>query len=146
MKRQTVADAERRGSIPPRKLASELSGEGQVQLVMDRIGRSVCVECGGKKEPGRGDFCGACLEGYPKVLEAGEGGERLAVNAWHFVVVQRGPAIPGLGLFVAEKRGIYERERSGSALIAYCDTLPQAQEAARKSWNRSMSATAGGLL
>ncbi len=117
-----------------RRRASALVSESaeQVRLVMDRISQDACLECGGKRNGG--NFCAACLVGFPKEIDVAE-----PFGGWRYCVRQKGPAIPGLDLFEAMRIGIYEYE-GRRQLIAFCDTLEQAKEAALKKLERSMAA------
>jgi len=103
----------------------------QVRLAMDRISRGVCLECGGKRNNG-GNFCAACLVGYPKEIDVAE-----PFGGWRYCLRQKGPAIPGLSLFEAVRIGIYEY-KGRQQLIAICDSLEKARAAALKMQERSI--------
>jgi hypothetical protein len=100
---------------------------------MDRISQNVCLECGGQRNGG-GNFCAACLVGYPQETDVAE-----AYGGWRYCVRQKGPAIPGLGLFEALYIGIYEY-KGRSKFIAICDTFEQAKVAVLKARERSIAA------
>jgi hypothetical protein len=105
----------------------------QVSLVMDRMRQNTCLECG-RARPGGGNFCTACLAGYPRETEvAGPYG------GWRYCVRQKGPAIPGLALFEALRVGVYEYDGRVQP-IAICETFEEAQNAALKALERSKRA------
>jgi hypothetical protein len=86
MVRQKPNEAQRASALPT-------GSAEQIRLVMDCISQGVCLECG-RPRNGGGNFCAACLVGYPKETDVAE-----PYGGWRYCVRQKGPGIPGLSLF-----------------------------------------------
>ena len=118
-----------------RVLASRLpSGSPQLRnLVMDRISRERCMECGG---PRRGPFgyCESCLATFPIRTVVGE-----PFGGWRYEVWQTCPAYDAPA-FRAVRIGIFEYERRGAQWIGEVDTFESAKQLCLKSLERSMRA------
>jgi hypothetical protein len=113
-----IRDSRRPSALP-------VGSTEQIHLVMNRISQDVRLECGGQRNGG-GNFCAACLVRYPKEIDVAE-----PYGGWRYCVRQKGPAIPGLGLFEALYIGIYEYE-GRSRFIAICDTFEETKAAVLK--------------
>lgn len=105
------------------------------KLLMRRVSFGVCVECGGPLGDGSlSNFCRVCLAPFPIITNIGD-----PADAWQWRVVQTKPAYAG-GAFRAERAGVFERR--SIRYIGEFGTFEQAREAAEKSRERSLSASA----
>lgn len=113
-----MTDEERRGSILPKTLASDLDKQGRTDelrsLVHARICKGLCMECGTKSA---NEFCAECLRAFPITHNVGE-----PVDGWQYRVVQSKPEFAGS--LRVERADAFPPERKGAVqFIACVDSL-----------------------
>jgi len=109
-----------------------------IALVMNRVGREVCWECGNKKDDGRGSFCADCLKPFPVVTNVGE-----PVSGWQYRIVQRFPAWAELS-FVVERVDAFPPERHNRhEAYALCDSEEEARALCEKELAKCSNREAG---
>lgn len=115
-----------------KKLASELRGIQQEDLMSERMMDNRCMECGAPRDA-VSDFCRACLDKAYKKTQIG-----CAFDAWEYYVIQSKPALPGSDAFCGIRIGVYER-KGKQEYICFAETFEEAKALVETKYHRAGS-------